>query len=203
LLINKPALAEAKLAALRAYDADPYLTNANVTVWRLFTTSYDLEDVVEAKNWCEEGQRRFPDDYRFMECQLWYFSLQGAKPDIPAAWRLLEQYVERSPPGLRELNRKEGEMRVAAALARAGLEDSARAVALRARADAALDPGRDVMFLEVVVRSILGDRDEAFRLLSTFIASNPGLRGSMAKDSESWELKPLRADPRWRTLIGQ
>jgi TolB-like protein len=202
LLINKPALAEAKLAALRAYDADPYLTNANVTVWRLFTTSYDLEDVVEAKNWCEEGQRRFPDDYRFVECQLWYFSLPGAKQDIPRAWTLLEQYVERSPPGLRALNRKEGEMRVAAALARAGLRDSARAVALRARADASLDPGRDVMFLEVVVRSILGDQDEAFRLLSTFIASNPGLRGSMTKDLESWELKALRADPRWRTLIG-
>jgi serine/threonine-protein kinase len=203
LLINKPALAEAKLAALRAYDADPYLTNANVTVWRLFSTSYDLEDVVEAKNWCEEGQRRFPQDYRFKECQLWYYSLQGAKQDIPMAWKILEQYVEASPPGLRELNRKEGEMRVAAALARSGLRDSARAVALRARADAAMDPSRDVMFTEVIVRSILGDQNEAFRLLSTFIASNPAFRGSMAKDSESWELRALRSDPRWRTLIGR
>jgi serine/threonine-protein kinase len=202
LLINKPALAEAKLAALRAYDADPYLTNANVTVWRLFTTSYDLEDVVEARNWCEEGQRRFPQDYRFKECQLWYLALKGAKMDIPMAWKVLEQYVQASPPGLRELNRKEGEMRVAAGLARAGLNDSARAVALRARADPSLDPSRDVMFLEVVVRSILGDQDEAFRLLSTFIASNPALRGSMTKDSESWELRALRSDPRWRTLIG-
>jgi serine/threonine protein kinase len=202
LLINKPALAEAKLAALRAYDADPYLTNANVTIWRLFTTSYDLEDALEAKNWCEEGQRRFPQDYRFAECQLWYFSLEGAKPDVPTAWRVFGQYIQNSPPGLRELNRKEGEMRVAAALARAGLRDSARAVALRARADASLDPGRDVMFLEVVVRAILGDQDEAFRLLSTFIASNPGLRGSLSKDSESWELRALRRDARWRTLIG-
>ena len=31
LLINKLETAEAKLAALRAYDADPYLTNANLT----------------------------------------------------------------------------------------------------------------------------------------------------------------------------
>ena len=58
------------------------------------------------------------------------------------------------------------------------------------------------MFLEVVVRAILGDQDEAFRLLSTFIASNPGLRGSLSKDSESWELRALRRDARWRTLIG-
>jgi serine/threonine-protein kinase len=202
LLINKPALAEAKLAALRAYDADPYLTNANVTIWRLFTTSYDLEDVVEARKWCEEGQRRFPRDYRFLECQLWYYALQGAKPDIPRLWTVLHQYVESSPPGLRELNRKGGEMRVAAALARAGLEDSARAVAVRARADASLDPGREVVFQEVVVRGILGDREEAFRLLNTFIASNPGLLSSMSKDAESWELRSLRQDPRWRTLIG-
>jgi TolB-like protein len=202
LLINKPALAEAKLAALRAYDADPYLTNANVTVWRLFTTSYDLEDVVEARNWCDEGQRRFPGDYRFAECQLWYYSLQGARVDVPTAWKVLDAYVQTSPPGLRELNRKKGEMRVAAALGRAGLKDSARKVAERARADAALDPGREVMFLEVVTRGILGDRDDAFRLLSTYVASNPGIRGSMAKDSESWELRTLRADPRWRTLIG-
>ncbi|MGH7627850.1 MAG: hypothetical protein ACREOF_00350, partial [Gemmatimonadales bacterium] len=202
LLINKPALAEAKLAALRAYDADPYLTNANVTVWRLFTTSYDLEDVVEAKNWCEEGQRRFPEDYRFLECQLWYFSLEGAKPDVPTAWRVLDRYVEASPPGLRELNKKKGQMRVAAALGRARLADSARSVALRARADPSLDPGREVMFLEVVARSILGDSDDAFRLLSTYIASNPGIRGSMAKDAESWELRGLRTDPRWRTLVG-
>src|SRR5204862_3081589 len=48
LLLNKPALGEAKLAAMRAYRADPYLTNANVTVWRLFSTSYQLEDKNEA-----------------------------------------------------------------------------------------------------------------------------------------------------------
>ncbi len=60
LLINKPAVGEAKLAALRAYEADPYLSNANVTLWRLFTTSYDLEDAIEAKKWCDEGQARFP-----------------------------------------------------------------------------------------------------------------------------------------------
>ena len=202
LLINKPALAEAKLAALRAYDADPYLTNANVTVWRLFTTSYDLDDVVEAKNWCEEGQRRFPTDYRFDECQLWYFVMEGAKPDIKTAWQVLARYVDRSPPGLREVNRKKGEMRVAAALGRAGLPDSARRVAERARADAALDPGREVMFIEVIARALLGDRDEAFRLLSTYVASNPGIRSAMAKDSESWELRGLRSDARWRTLIG-
>ena len=36
LLMAKAEIAEAKLAALRAYEADPYLRDANKTIWRLF-----------------------------------------------------------------------------------------------------------------------------------------------------------------------
>jgi len=203
LLLNKPgATAEAKLAALRAYDADPYLTNVNVTLWRLFSTSFDLEDPVEAKHWCEEGQRRFPKDLRFVECQLWYFALKGVKPDIPKAWRLLSLYLELSPPELREFNRHKGQMYLAAALARAGLADSARAVALRARADPTLDPGREVAYFETIARLIMGDKDEAFRQFSAYLASNPQLRESFAKD-DTWELRELHSDPRFAGLVGR
>jgi serine/threonine-protein kinase len=203
LLLNKPrSTAEAKLAALRAYEADPYLTNANVTLWRLFSTSFDLDDAVEANRWCEEGQRRFPKDYRFVECQLWYFRLKGVKPDIPRAWHLLNQYVEASPPGLRELNSHKGQMYVAAALARAGAADSARAVATRARADATLDPGREVAYFETVARLIVGDKDEAFQQFSAYLASNPQRREALA-DDDSWELRDLRADPRFAALTGR
>lgn len=203
LLLNKPrSTAEAKLAALRAYEADPYLTNANVTLWRLFSTSFDLDDAVEASRWCGEGQRRFPKDYRFVECQLWYFRLKGVKPDIPRAWQLLAQYVELSPPGLRELNRRKGQMYVAAALARAGATDSAKAVAGRARADATLDPGREVAYFETVARLIMGDKDGAFQEFSAYLASNPQRRESLT-DDDSWELRDLRADPRFAVLVGR
>ncbi len=203
LLLNKSAAtAEAKLAALRAYEADPYLTNANVTVWRLFSTSFDLEDPVEAKHWCEEGQRRFPKDFRFSECQLWYYALKGVKPDIPKTWQLLDRYLELSPPGFRELNRHKGRMYVAAALARAGLADSARAVAVGARADATLDPGREVAYFETVARLIMGDTDEAFKQFSSYLASNPQLRESLGND-DTWELRALRGDPRFRSLVGR
>src|SRR4029077_18211697 len=170
LLLNKSAAtAEAKLAALRAYEADPYLTNANVTVWRLFSTSFDLEDPIEAKHWCEEGQRRFPKDFRFAECQLWYYALKGVKPDVPKTWQLLDRYLELSPAGFKELNRHKGQMYVAVALARARLADSARAVAVRARADATLDPGREVAYFETVARLIMGDKDEAFRQFGAYL----------------------------------
>jgi eukaryotic-like serine/threonine-protein kinase len=196
LLINKPALGEAKLTAMRAYEADPYLTNANLTVWRLFVTSYQLDDALEAKRWCDEGQRRFPDDYRFAECQIWYYGLKAAKPDIPAAWQALEKYVRLSPTGDQPFNRLYGGMRMAIALARAGLQDSARHVAERSRGDASIDAGRDLAQLEAIARNILGDKDEAFKQLSIWLASNPQQVGGLDKD-DSWELKELREDPRF------
>jgi len=51
------------------------------------------------------------------------------------------------------------------------------------------------------VRLVMGDKDEAIRLLSTYLAANPQLRSSMAKD-ETWYFRDLRDDPRWRTLVG-
>ncbi len=201
LLINKLETAEAKLAALRAYDADPYLTNANLTIWRLFSTSLDLEDGVEAKHWCGEGQRRFLTDPRFAECQIWLFALRGQKPDIDQAWSLLDDYVRLSPPNLRDYRRLRGQMLVAMALARAGLADSARSVAARSRADATVDPPRELVSFEAIVRTILGDKDEAIRLLGFYFASNPQQRSSVDRD-ESWWYQDLRGDPRYQALVG-
>jgi serine/threonine-protein kinase len=201
LLINKLETAEAKLAALRAYDADPYLTNANLTIWRLFSTSLDLDDGVEAKHWCGEGQRRFPADPRFAECQIWLFALKGQTPDIGKAWSLLDEYLRLSPPNLRDYRRLRGQMLVAMALARAGLADSARSVAARSRADAEMDPPRELVSFEAIVRTILGDRDEAIRLLGVYFATNPQQRSSVDRD-ETWWYQDLRGDPRYQALVG-
>jgi len=201
LLINKMETAEAKLAALRAYDSDPYLSSAKQTVWRLFQSSLDLEDAQEANHWCQEGQRRFGDYYRFTECQIWLYALKGQKPDIANAWRLLDEYVKLAPPSAKEWRHLYGQMLVAIALARAGLADSAKAVATRSEGDAQVDPTRDLTQLEAVVYVLLGDRDRALQLLSTYVAANPQLRAGMAKD-QTWWFKELRADPRYQALIG-
>ena len=196
LLLNKPALGEAKLAAMRADRADPYLTNANVTVWRLFVTSYQLDDANEAQKWCTEGQRRFPNDYRFAECQIWYFGLKGAKPDVPAAWAAYDKYVNLSPASLKQFNQLQGGMRMAVALARAGLKDSARRVAERSRADGSVDPGRDLAQIEAIALDIMGDKEGAFKQISIWLASNPQQVGQLDQD-DSWELKDLRTDPKY------
>jgi TolB-like protein len=201
MLMAKSRMAEAKLAALRAYEADPYLRDANKTIWRLFQSSLDLEDGVEAVHWCEEGKRRFSGDPRFAECQLWLFALKDRDPDVPQAWQHLEEYVRLSPPQQRDFLRLRGQMLVTFALARAGLADSARAVAVRSRAGADQDPDRELMYFEVLLRAMLGDFDEAFRLLGTYVAINPQVRSSLAHD-ETWWVRELRKDPRYLELVG-
>jgi tetratricopeptide (TPR) repeat protein len=201
LLINKQETAEAKLAALRAYEADPYLTNANLTLWRLFSTSVDLEDSHEAHHWCEEGARRFPEDPRFAECRIWLSFMKGEKAQVDSAWQELADYVRLSPPAIRDFRQLRGQMLVGIVLARAGLKDSARAVMMRSRADASQDPTRELSQLEAVGRTILGDRDEAVTLLGNWLATNPQQRASLAKDN-TWWFKDLLTDPRYRALVG-
>jgi eukaryotic-like serine/threonine-protein kinase len=201
MLMRKSQTAEGKLAALRAYEADPYLTEAPAILYRLFSSSLDLEDGVEANHWCEEGQQRFPTDPRFLECQILIFALPGEKPDVDEAWRLLAEYVKLSSPNEREFSQREGQLMVAMALVRAGLPDSARAVALRARADATVDPGRELLYFEALLRNMLGDRDEALRLVGMYLATNPQDRETMAKD-DSWWWNGIRDDPRFKSLVG-
>jgi eukaryotic-like serine/threonine-protein kinase len=201
MLMQKSQPAEGKLAALRAYEADPYLTEAPAILYRLFTSSLDLQDGVEANHWCEEGQQRFPTDPSFLECQLLVLALPGQKPDIQKAWQLVAQDAESYSPTERDFRRREAELFVAMALVRAGLPDSARAVALRARADATVDPGRELLYFEAMLRNMLGDKDEALRLIGVYLAANPQDRASMAKD-QSWWWEGLRDDPRFKSLVG-
>jgi serine/threonine-protein kinase len=208
LLINKNETAEAKLAALRAYESDPYLSNADVTLWRLFSTSSDLEDAIEANHWCGEGYRRFPGEPRFTECQLWVMFLPGQKPDIDQAWKLYQQFVQLTPADERESERLRGQMIVAVVIARAAatsgnaaLRDSAQAVIAKSRGDAKVDPTRDLAQWEAVAQTILGNKDQAFRQLSLFVASNPQQRTTLGKE-ELWWFRDLQNDPRWAALAG-
>ncbi|HEU4473618.1 MAG TPA: protein kinase [Gemmatimonadales bacterium] len=202
LLIGQGQTAEAKLAALRSYEADPYLSSAKQTLYRLFSTSYDTEDRVEAGHWCDEGYRRFPDYFRFTECQLYILGMPGGeKPDIPKAWELVEQLVRITPANQRAFQTLYGQMLLGMVLVRAGLPDSARALAERSRGNITIDPTRDLAYYEAMLRGQLGDRDEAFRLLGTYLAANPQRRDGVARD-ETWTMRELRSDPRFATVVG-
>ncbi len=200
LRLNKGETAAAKLAALRAYQTDPYLQNANLTLWRLFSASIDLGDGVEATSWCREGLRRFPDDFRFRECEIQLYALPGQTPDIDHAWQICDELVQLSPLGRRAFDEKRCQVFVGMALVRAGLADSARAVLLRARAGPELDPVRELSLFEAMARSWLGDMDEAFELLAEHLAANPGQVESIGKDV-NWWIEDLRDDPRFEALL--
>lgn len=202
LLINKPAVAEANLEALKAYESDPWLANSDVTLWRIFTTALDLEQKVQAEHWCDTGRQRFPDDPRFVECQLFLYALPDARPDIQHAWELYDRYVALSPSEAEEYFQRRGQLIVALALARAGSDDSARAVIDRARApDASSDPGRELAYLEALSQTMLGDHEAALRSLSLYLVANPAQRQLLRQD-RTWWLRDLRSDPGYQALVG-
>ena len=201
LLLRRSATAQGKLAALQAWEADEYLTEASGVVWRLYAASLDLEDAAEAARWCGEGQRRFPNDPFFTECRISLYAIRGLKPDVPALWALVDQYARMFPENQQEYRRKRAQILLSMALANAGLRDSARSVALHARGDPTVDPTNDLVYLEVAARNVMGDREEALQLLGRYLATNPQDRESLARD-ETWFFRGLRDDPRFKALVG-
>ena len=201
LLLRRSKTAEGKLAALQAWEADEYLTEASDVVWRLYSASLYLEDAAEAQKWCEQGQRRFPNKPFFTECRISLYAIHGMKPDVPSLWKLVDQYAMMYPEGQQEFRRKRAQILLSMALANAGLRDSAKAVAFRARGNPTVDPTNDLMYLEVAARNVMGDRAEALRLLKTYVATNPQERESLARD-ETWFFRGLRDDPQFKALVG-
>jgi TolB-like protein/predicted Ser/Thr protein kinase len=198
---NKADPVEAAIAARRAYEADAYLSAAPDIVWRLYNTAYDNLKFADASRWCLEGQNRFPSNPRFVQCRLWLMTMPGAKPDIGRAWALVGELRKLTPESEWPFEGREAPMLVAAALARAGLADSARRVLVRSRGDATIDPSRDLLIDEAMVRTILGDKTEALRLLKTYLVAFPDHRNGMA-ETQSWWWRDLQSDPRYRDMIG-
>ena len=198
---QKPDFVEAKIDAQRAYEADAYLSTADQILWRLYTTSYDLEQFADAARWCDEGVRRFPENLRFAECQLWLMTSRAKAPDVARAWQLLDEVVRLAPTPQRAYMRLESQNAVAAVLARAGLADSARHVLARSRGGPDVDPEVELLSFQAFAYLLLGDRDEALRLLKEQVAANPAHRAGLAR-STHWWWRDIKDDPRFKQLIG-
>ena len=195
--------AEAKLTAGDAYKADPYLIDANKTVWRLFQSSMDLELTTEAKKWCDEGARRFPKDPRFVECRLWLlmFRSQQPPPTADQVWKAYDAYVAADKVSEPEFVKSYGMMLAAMGLNRAGLPDSARSVISHAQASESVDPGGDVAWLEAMARAQLDEKDKVVSLMSRYYAKNPQ-RKQFSGHDEAWYFKSLENYPKYRMLVG-
>jgi len=189
----------ALLAARKAYEQDGYLAAAPDIVARLFIGSYDLEQFTQAQRWCLEGDRRFPHDYRFAECRLLLMTTDVAPVDIPEAWRLLARLDSTTPLPHRLAEHHRAQMFVGAALARAGLKDSASHVLVAARGGRDVDPEQELLSLEAFGRTLLGERDQAIDLLKRYVAANPTHSFQRGGDI-FWWWRELRKDPRFAQL---
>jgi len=190
----------AVIAARRAYEADAFLSNQDRNLLQLYQTHYDLEQFPDAQQWCDEGLRRFPGDYRFSECQLWMLITPWATADVDRAWELTRTLDTLVPEQTRELTSHRSRMVVGGVLARAGLADSARHVLEAARAGRDIDPDQQLASDEAVMRVILGDNEEAIDLLKRYVAANPGHDFDVDRDLHWW-WRPLRNQPDFRAVV--
>ncbi|HEU0015465.1 MAG TPA: BTAD domain-containing putative transcriptional regulator [Longimicrobium sp.] len=177
-------LAEAELAARRVHQEDAYLEVAEMGPERLYRVALALGNYARARHWCGEGRRRFPADFRFRDCALVLLARDpSAPPDADSAWRLLAHGNRLDPPAAalaagRPYPAVFRRMMVAAVLARAGLGDSARAVAARARRQVRGDADLRANFLwdDAYLALLLGDRARSAALLDSFVAARPAFR---------------------------
>jgi serine/threonine-protein kinase len=201
---EEPDLIGANLAAQRALEADEFYRAASEVLLRLYSTSYDLENMRDATRYCDQGRSRYPRNPNFRECRLWLLSApypQAPAPDPDEAWRVLEDYLAMVPSQFREFEGLKGNILVAGVLARAEQLDSARAVLSRSRSTPAVDPEMELMGFEALVRlHHLGERDEALNLLRTYLTANPEHRQGWQWTSHWW-WRPLQADPAFRALV--
>jgi len=198
---SKQDVPESYLDAQKAYEADAYLRAAPEIVFRLYVTSYDLEQFPNAMRWCDEGQVRFPKDARFQLCQLQLMISKAVDPNPAEAWRVSRRYTALTPQQDTALQRRLGEIFVAIVLGRAGLRDSADRVLLRARAGSDIDPRGEVMGYEALARTFLGENEQAISLLERYLTAHPEHRAGFAKVN-AWWWRDLQKDPRFRIVAG-
>jgi serine/threonine protein kinase/tetratricopeptide (TPR) repeat protein len=197
---SKVDVQAANAAALAAYNADAYLALANPVLKRLFQTYHDLEEFPEAQKWCVEGRRRFPTDPFFTFCGLAMYLTRYPKPNVDSAWIYRKKYISLVPEKTRSFSTRFADILTAGAIARAGLPDSARHMLLRARATPTEDPERDLEGDEAIVRVILGDQDEAVRLLADYLTANPAHRKGFATRT-GWFWRDLQGNPKFKALL--
>jgi TolB-like protein len=191
------------LAARQALQADSYLRDAASTYDRLFWSHYDLGQFAEAGRTCSEAAARFSADLRFRQCQLWMMITPSGQPDPDAAWAIAAQVDSLTSPDRRPYVGSMTRMIVGGVLARANLADSARSVLLAARADPDVDPGQELPGYEAIMRTILGDLDQAVQSLRRYVVANPDHEFIEVEGDLHWWWRPLRDLPGFDDVVAR
>ena len=192
-------ITNARYLATQALEKDAFLANAAAVRFRIFITSYDQGDWIEARRACARGAREYPDDPQFVRCRLVLLIAPDSVPSAEYAWSLLGEYEKRVPKPQWPFMSRYATTFIAGALGRYGLRDSADRVLVRNRADATIDPTGDLVGYEALARAHFGDKETAIRLLQRYVADHPEHRAGFT-GARGWWWEPLRADPRWSSI---
>jgi tetratricopeptide (TPR) repeat protein/TolB-like protein len=163
-------LSEALAIARGAYEHDAYFSLSNRVLSQLFDLSFQLSRDAEATAWCEEGRRRFPEEWVFAVCRLTLMGWGPLPPDVRAAHALVEEALAAYPRPFRGALRPHLETLAAAVHVRAG--DAAGAREILSLTALAAPPAVHVTAAGVWL--LLGERDEALAQLRRYLARAPG-----------------------------
>jgi len=206
---QKADMVGANMAAREALAADEFLRSAESVLETLYSTSYDLENLLDAKTYCEQGRQRYPASPVFAQCEIWLMGAGIVEPDLDQAWSLLDEYVML----LDEADRPRESIatrilvaQVAAEMAARGndaaLADSALSIVSRSQASAAIDPTRELLGLEALVHLKLNDPATAVERLGVYLTASPSHREGW-RWSSHWWWRSLQSDPDFRRLTGR
>jgi serine/threonine-protein kinase len=189
-------------AARRAYEADAFLSNAEVVLQRLFLSSYDLGDFTpRAESYCQQINKRFSRSANAMYCRLLLMTSKAFPPKPDEAWVLADSGVLRLPKPQQPQQRLINNVIVAAILARAELRDSARRVIVKSQAGADIDPGRELGLYSAFAYTLIGDTAQAIGSLKQYLAANEERRAAY-RDDPGWWFRPLAGNAEFRQLVG-
>ena len=185
-LIATGRYGEAKVAAERAYRLDPYAAAARPLTNLLFTTSFEMGRDEDAHGWCSQGATYFPEDLVFVYCMLalhaWADGIEP-QPDLVRGELLrFQQGDRRVQPWLEP----RFETMIAAAYARAGQPDSARAILARVGAQPR-DPG--ILWMRASVHALLGEDSAALALLEEWMESGTWAATRVSQSRPFWHLR--------------
>jgi hypothetical protein len=128
------------------------------------------------------------------------YTTRYQKPDIDSAWIYADRYVALTAAPGREYARHLSGILLGGARARANLPDSARRVLERARAPKSVDTDRELEGYEAVMRVILGDQDEAVRLIADYLTVHPDHRRGFATRT-GWWWRDLQTNQKFKALL--
>jgi DNA-binding SARP family transcriptional activator/TolB-like protein len=185
-LIATGRYGEAKVAAERAYRLDPYAAAARPLTNLLFTTSFEMGRDEDAHGWCSQGATYFPEDLVFVYCMLalhaWADGIEP-RPDLVRSELLrFQQGDRRIQPWLEP----RFETMIAAAYARAGQPDSARAILARV-GDQPRDSG--ILWMRASVHALLGEDSAALALLEEWMESGTWAATRVSQSRPFWHLR--------------